>query len=159
MKVLALVSVSLIAFGLASCGGAGVTTESFPTASARTAVAGPIKDPSKPPKAHLPPGPPPADLVVRDIKKGHGVPVPAKGGVKITTNFVSVSYRTGKLYEVRWSPKGSFNIGFGPGLEIKGWEKGLVGMKVGGRRELIVPSRLAYEQGALLYVIDLLGVE
>jgi peptidylprolyl isomerase len=85
--------------------------------------------------------------------------LPRKGEVQIRTNFVAVSYRTGKPYEVRWSKGGSFNIGFGPGFEVKGWEKGLPGMRVGGRRELLVPSKLAYGEGAVLYVVDLLGVE
>jgi peptidylprolyl isomerase len=98
-------------------------------------------------------------LVVRDIRKGYGPAIPAKGGVRIDTNFVSISYVTHKPYEVRWSPVGGFNIGFGPGIEVKGWEQGLVGMRAGGRRELRVPSRLAYKQDAILYVIDLLAVD
>jgi peptidylprolyl isomerase len=98
-------------------------------------------------------------LVVRDLRKGFGPAIPLKGDVRIDTNFVSLDYRTGKPHEIRWGPGGAFNIGFGPGIEIKGWEKGLVGMKAGGRRELRVPSRLAYKNGAILYVIDLLAVD
>ncbi len=159
MKFLALVSACLILLTLASCGGKGAAEESSAAAAGKKKLDGSIADPGNPPNVHLPPGPPPRNLVVKDLKPGFGIAVPAKGSVKISTNFVALSFQTGKPYEVRWSPRGSFDIGFGPGLEIKGWEKGLVGMKVGGRRELIVPSRLAYGQGALLYVIDLLEVE
>lgn len=117
-----------------------------------------LADLAKPPKVAIPPGSPPTHLIVRDIKRGSGPAIPRKGGVGIRTNYVSVSYRTGKPLEVKWEPRGAFKISFGPGLEVKGWEKGLVGMKVGGRRELRVPSRLAYGQGAVLYVVDLLGL-
>lgn len=150
-------AICVIAVGLASCGGQGSGGSSTVAESGVTLTR--ISDPSGPPKVRLPPGPPPQHLVVKDIRPGSGVAIPRKGGVKIRTNFVAVSYRTGKPYEVRWSKHGSFNIGFGPGIEIKGWEKGLPGMRVGGRRELLVPSKLAYGEGALLYVIDLLGIE
>jgi peptidylprolyl isomerase len=97
--------------------------------------------------------------VVRDLKKGSGRAIPPKSFVTIHTNYVAVNYKTGKTSEVRWRPTGGFNIEFGPGIETEGWEKGLVGMKVGGRRELRVPSRLAYGHGALFYIVDLLAVK
>jgi hypothetical protein len=79
-----LVSACLFILVLPSCGGGGAAEDSSPTTDARSTVVGPIRDPSNPPNVPLPPGPPPANLVVRDIKKGSGVPVPAKGEVKIT---------------------------------------------------------------------------
>jgi peptidylprolyl isomerase len=154
MKFLALIGVGLAVLGFLGCGkgGGGQASASGPTGAQQTI------DSSKPPHVKLPPGGPPSHLIVRDLHRGSGRAIPRKGGVEIRTNFVAVSYRTGKPYEVRWSPDGSFDIGFGPGLEIKGWEQGLPGMRVGGRRELFVPSKLAYGEGALLYVIDLVGV-
>jgi hypothetical protein len=154
MKFLVLLVVGLLVPALAACGGSSSAQSNQGSEASR-----PIRDSAKPPHVTLSPGPPPKELVVRDIRKGFGPAIPPKGDVRIDTNFVALSYVTHKPYEVRWSPVGAFNIGFGPGIEIKGWEKGLVGMKAGGRRELRVPSRLAYQQGAILYVIDLLAVD
>ncbi len=156
MKSLVLVSICLALFILASCGSDGSTGSTSLTSGKQAESA---SDSVRPPRVRVPPGPPPKRLIVRDIRRGSGAAIPPNKHVQVNTNFVAVSYRTGKTYEVRWQPKGSFSIGFGPGLEIKGWEKGLVGMRVGGRRELVVPSELAYGQGALVYVVDLLGVE
>jgi len=153
VKFLVLIGVSFVLLGLLGCGGGGGDE-----AAASKPVRREIRDSSKPPHVKLPSGRPPSHLIVRDLRRGSGRAIPRRGGVEIRTNFVAVSYRTRKPYEVRWSPEGSFDIGFGPGIEIKGWEKGLPGMRVGGRRELIVPSKLAYGEGALLYVIDLVGV-
>jgi peptidylprolyl isomerase len=73
---------------------------------------------------------------------------------------VSLSYRTGKPIEVRWEPEGAFYIAFGTGLQSEGWEKGLVGMKAGGRRELEIPERMAngHGGGSTFYVVDLVSV-
>jgi peptidylprolyl isomerase len=155
VKFLALIVVcASAAVGLAACGGA--SSEDSSTAAAKTNA---FTDTANPPKVELPPGPPPKHLVVRDVKVGSGPAIPPKGRVGIRTNFVALGYRTGKPYEVKWKPKGAFNISFGPGLEIKGWEKGLVGMKAGGRRELEIPSKMAYGVGPAFYVVDLLEVK
>jgi peptidylprolyl isomerase len=154
MRSIALLGVCLLIPALAGCGGSSPVPSNQGSEASR-----PIRDSAKPPRVTLPPGPPPKKLVVHDIREGFGPAIPAKGGVRIDTNFVALSYKTGKPFEVRWSPGGAFNIGFDPGREIKGWEKGLVGMKAGGRRELRIPSRLAYQEGAGFYVIDLLAVD
>jgi peptidylprolyl isomerase len=144
---------------LGGCGGAQAEHGEAPTAPPRPQGPTRIKDSArKPPKITLPSAPP-RKLIVKDIRVGTGAAIPAHGRAHIATNYISVSFRTGKTREVWWKPKGGFSIEFGPGLEVKGWEKGLVGMRVGGRRELLVPSSLAYGEGALLYVIDLLAVE
>lgn len=154
MRFIALFGICLVIPALAACGGSSSVRSNQGSEASR-----PIRDSPKPPHVTLPPGPAPKELVVRDIREGFGPAIPPGGDVRIDTNFVALSYRTRKPYEVRWSLGGAFNIGFGPGIEIKGWEKGLVGMKAGGRRELRIPSRLAYKEGAVLYVIDLLAVD
>jgi peptidylprolyl isomerase len=156
VRLLTLAGICASAAMFCACGGA---SSGKPPAAAAEHGTRFVTDSARPPKVELPPGGPPHALVVHDVRVGSGAAIPPKGGVGILTNYVSLSYPTGKPLEVRWEPKGAFRISFGPGLEVKGWEKGLVGMKVGGRRELRVPSRLAYGQGAVFYVVDLLGIE
>lgn len=86
-------------------------------------------------------------------------PISGSPQVRITALYKAVAYSTEELYEERWDPRNPFEIDFGPGLEVEGWEKGMIGMRVGGRRELIVPSKMAYGTGALVYVVDLLRVK
>lgn len=161
MRSLAPAGICLAAAVLSACGGGGSSGGSHEprTAAATVDKPAPLTDSAKPPKVEIPPGPPPTHLIVKDLKLGSGARIPPQGEVGIRTNYVSLSYQTGKPLEVRWKPRGGFIVGFGPGIVVKGWEKGLVGMKVGGRRELRVPSRMAYGQGDVFYVIDLLGIE
>ncbi|MGE5281254.1 MAG: FKBP-type peptidyl-prolyl cis-trans isomerase [Chloroflexota bacterium] len=156
MKFFALVGIYASAAVLSACGGASPGEPSTTTTGHGNML---LTDSAKPPKVVVPPGPPPTHLIVNDIRPGSGAAIPGKGEVGIHVNYISLSYKTGKPLGVKWAPRGAFRISFGPGLEVKGWEKGLVGMKVGGRRELRVPSRLAYGQGAILYVVDLLGIK
>ena len=110
---------------------------------------------SRPPKVYVPSGPPPDHLVIKDLKKGSG-PV-TKPYSRLSVYFVNVDYKTGKVFETRWGPP--FVFEYNHGLPMQGWEEGLKGMRVGGRRHIVVPSRLAYKQGDLVYVVDLLSVE
>lgn len=158
MKVIVLMLLLLSTFSLGACGSGGSTDKSSSEGREELRTE-PITDTPKAPHVELPTGPPPTKLVIKDLKEGFGRAIPAKGTAKISTNYISMSYTTRKPNETRWNPRGAFKIGFGPGFEIEGWEKGLVGMRVGGRRELQVPSDMAYDEGALLYVVDLLGVE
>lgn len=93
-------------------------------------------------------------LVVRDLRKGSGAVV--KPDDKILVRFFSVKYAEAR--------KGARTGRFGPtefaldGGVIKGWEEGLPGMRVGGRRELIVPPKLGYRGWTLIYVVDVLAV-
>jgi peptidylprolyl isomerase len=155
MKVLALTlalcaSASLALYG---CGNGGNASSSQGTSSE------PILASARPPHVSVPAGPPPTKLKINDIKQGAGAEIQANRKYEIATRYVAVSYTTDRPFEVEWSETHPFEMGFGPGLEVKGWEKGLVGMKAGGRRKLIVPSAMAYQQGALVYVIDLLSVQ
>jgi len=117
-----------------------------------------VKGTPNPPKVVVPPGPPPKNLVVKDIKVGTLNEVKPKDRLRV--NYIGVNYKTGKPFEVNWGKKPlPFIFTWGVGEVIEGWEKGLKGMKVGGVRELIVPSKMAYDTGTLLYVIELLQNE
>jgi FKBP-type peptidyl-prolyl cis-trans isomerase len=117
-----------------------------------------VKGTAKPPKVVVPSGPPPKELVIKDLKKGTLDEVKPKQRLRV--NYIGVTYKTGKPFEVNWGKKPlPFIFTYGVGEVIEGWERGLKGMRVGGRRELIVPSKMAYNTGALVYVIELLQNE
>lgn len=109
------------------------------------------------PRVQAPNGPPPKKLVINDLVEGSAPAV--KTGDKLAVHYVGVNYRTGEEFEGAWDPVFAFKFGLGEGTVVKGWEQGVKGMKVGGRRELIVPPRLAYNTDTLIYVIDLLAIE
>jgi len=109
------------------------------------------------PKVEVPSGPPPKELVIKDLDKGAGAMI--ESGREFVVDYVGVNYKTGQEFESTWAKSEPSKFSFGTGEVVEGWEEGLRGMRVGGRRELIVPSKLAYGTGALIYVIDLLKVE
>ena len=141
------------------------------SASSTIPVTGPTKcapiSPNPPAKADpkVPPvtGKPPTKLVTKDLKTGHGKA--AKAGDKLTVNYVGVSCSTGKAFDASYPRGQAFPLTLGKGQVIQGWDKGLVGMKAGGRRELIIPASLGYgAQGSppaiqpnetLIFVVDL----
>ena len=145
---------AVAATAIAACG-----QESSPQPARGGETVKSIVDSAKPPRVAFPTGPPPKKLVVHDIREGVGRGIPPELGVRVQTNYIAYGYRAGKWIEVRWGPRGGFNIGLGPEKETEGWEKGMVGMKVGGRRVLKVPARMAYGKEAIFYVVDLLGIE
>jgi peptidylprolyl isomerase len=108
---------------------------------------------------------PPKRLVVKDIVKGTGKT--AKAGDAITVQYVGVDYKTGKQFDASWDRGQPFQFQLGAQMVIPGWDQGVAGMKVGGRRELIIPPDLAYgPQGqpptiapsaTLIFVIDLVS--
>jgi len=117
------------------------------------------------PKVVPPKGPKPKKLVIKDLEKGTGPE--AKAGDEVTVHYVGVGYESGKQFDTSWDRQEPFTFTLGEGGLIKGWEEGLEGMKVGGRRELITPPAWAYgSQGGgpiapnatLVFVIDLLEV-
>jgi peptidylprolyl isomerase len=108
------------------------------------------------PKIRVPSGPPPKQVVIKDLVKGTGAVV--EPGDQIRVKYIEANYKTGKVRGNSWEIGQPTVDNFGTGEVVAGWEVGLKGMKVGGRRELIVPSKLAYGEGALIYVIDLLGI-
>jgi peptidylprolyl isomerase len=104
--------------------------------------------------------------VTKDLIVGTGPE--AKAGDTVTVNYVGVLYRGGKEFDASWKRKEPFTFELGAGKVIKGWDQGVVGMKVGGRRELIIPAELGYgaagspptipPNSALIFVVDLLAV-
>jgi peptidylprolyl isomerase len=111
-------------------------------------------------------GAPPADLVINDLTVGDG-PEAAPGQV-VTVHYVGVSFASGEQFDASWDRGDPFRFPLGGGRVIAGWDKGVAGMKVGGRRQLVIPPHLAYgDRGAggaikpgetLIFVVDLLGV-
>ncbi len=135
--------------------GASATTATTPTS-------GPL---SKEPKITPPSGPAPTTLVKKDLIVGTGPE--AKTGDPVSVNYVGALYDNGKVFDASWKRNEPFQFTLGKGQVIPGWEQGVVGMKVGGRRELIIPPSLAYgakgsppaipPNAPLIFVVDLLG--
>jgi len=118
------------------------------------------------PKVEVPKGPPPKKLVIKDLETGKGPE--AKIGDEVTVHYVGVLYKTGKQFDASWDRGEPFTFELGVGQVIAGWEQGIEGMKVGGRRELIIPPELAYgsegggtipPNSTLIFVVDLLAIE
>jgi peptidylprolyl isomerase len=118
------------------------------------------------PTVIVPKGAPPKQLEVKEIEKGTGAE--AKPGDEVTVQYVGVNYKNGKEFDASWDRGEPFTFQLGAGQVIPGWDQGVAGMKVGGRRELIIPPELAYgEAGSppaigpnetLVFVIDLFEV-
>src|SRR3954454_13013353 len=117
------------------------------------------------PKPHAAP---PTALQSRDVVSGNGKT--AESGDKLLVEYVGVSWSTGKQFDSSWEPgRKPFPFKLGAGMVIPGWDQGLIGMRVGGRRELIIPPGQAYgPQGqppaigpneTLVFVIDLKKVQ
>jgi peptidylprolyl isomerase len=184
-RLLISAATGLLAFGLAACGsskapgvvpapGSGSTqAAAAPTASttssATSTTTSAVKPPpqlAKKPVVNVPSGSAPNSLVTKDLIKGTGAT--ATPGRTITVNYVGVLYKGGKEFDSSWKRNQPFTTALSPGGVIDGWVKGIPGMKVGGRRELIIPASLAYgKQGSpptippnspLVFVVDLLSV-
>jgi len=119
------------------------------------------------PNVEVPNGPPPKQLVKRDLKVGDGPET--QSGDQVSVQYVGVDYETGKQFDASWDRGQPFQFQLGSGSVIPGWDQGIPGMKVGGRRELIIPPNLAYgAQGqppdigpnaTLIFVVDLVSVD
>jgi len=171
MPVFAVAALAL-AIGLAACGSSSKApgVEQAPSGgSTEAAVTTTPKPPpaiSKKPVVTVPTGPAPAHLVTTDLVTGTGQT--AKAGDNITVNYVGVLYKTGKEFDSSWSRNQPFTTALSTGSVIPGWVQGIPGMKVGGRRELIIPASLAYGKAGspptippnspLVFVVDLLSI-
>jgi peptidylprolyl isomerase len=120
------------------------------------------KDRSVKPAIPKPTGDPPTALVVQDIVKGKGRG--ARSGDTVTVDYVGVSYSTGEQFDASWDSGQPFSFPLGAGRVIPGWDQGVVDMKKGGRRLLVIPPDLAYGAAGndsiapnetLVFVIDL----
>ena len=118
------------------------------------------------PEIDFPGGEPPADLEIQDIWEGDGPE--AKAGDTVSVHYVGVAFSSGEEFDASWNRGTPLKFQLGVGQVIKGWDQGVQGMKVGGRRQLIIPPHLAYgDRGAggrikpgetLIFVCDLVGV-
>lgn len=109
-------------------------------------------------------GPAPDDLVIEDLVVGPGEE--AQAGQTAVVHYVGVAASTGEEFDASWNRGEAFSFPLGGGHVISGWDEGVVGMKVGGRRRLVIPAHLGYgDQGAggviapgetLIFVVDLL---
>ncbi|HET7474810.1 MAG TPA: FKBP-type peptidyl-prolyl cis-trans isomerase [Dermatophilaceae bacterium] len=108
----------------------------------------------------------PVGLEVEDITVGDGAE--ASAGKTVSAHYVGVAYSTGEEFDSSWNRGAPLDFKLGAGQVIQGWDKGIVGMKEGGRRKLVIPASLAYgNRGAgsaikpgetLIFVVDLVAV-
>jgi peptidylprolyl isomerase len=134
-------------------------------ADARTGIGSLFMNLTKP-EIDFPEGAPPADLVVEDITVGDGPE--AVPGVNVVVHYVGVAHSTGEEFDASWNRRAPFSFRLGGGQVIGGWDQGVAGMKVGGRRKLTIPPHLGYgDRGAggaiapgetLIFVVDLVDV-
>ncbi|QES50933.1 peptidylprolyl isomerase [Streptomyces venezuelae] len=124
-----------------------------------------MSDKLEKPEIDFPEGEAPKDLVIEDIWEGEGAE--AKAGSKVSVHYVGVAFSTGEEFDASWNRGAPLQFQLGVGQVIAGWDQGVQGMKVGGRRKLTIPAHLAYgDRGAgsaiapgetLIFVCDLMG--
>lgn len=118
------------------------------------------------PEVDFPEGDAPSDLVIEDIVVGDGPE--AKAGDVAHVHYVGVAFSSGEEFDSSWNRGAALSFPLGGGRVIQGWDQGIQGMKVGGRRKLTIPPHLAYgDRGApgaiaggetLIFVCDLVGL-
>lgn len=118
------------------------------------------------PDVVVPEGNPPTDLVIEDVTVGSGEE--ARSGAVVEVHYVGVAWSTQREFDASWNRGDTFEFRLGAGQVISGWDQGVAGMKVGGRRILTIPPHMGYgAQGAggvikggetLIFVVDLLNV-
>jgi peptidylprolyl isomerase len=172
MKALMLTISLCAALVVAGCGGSNDSSSSSTASTAESTESAATSESTTgseltKPKVVVPKGAPPKKLEIKDITEGSGAE--AKAGDEVTVQYVGVDYKTGKEFDASWDRGEPFSFTLGAGQVIGGWDKGVVGMKVGGRRELIIPPGLAYgsagappaiaPNATLVFVIDLLAIK
>lgn len=118
------------------------------------------------PDLSIPAGDAPSELVLEDITVGDGTE--AVAGTNVEVHYVGVAWSTQLQFDASWDRNETFDFRLGAGQVISGWDQGVAGMKVGGRRRITIPAHLGYgSQGAggvikggetLVFVVDLLNV-
>lgn len=119
------------------------------------------------PEVDFPDGPPPGELEITDIREGTGAE--ATAGKVVQVHYVGVAYSSGEEFDSSWNRGAPLAFPLGAQRVIEGWDRGIQGMKVGGRRKLVIPPQLAYgDHGAagvikpgetLIFVCDLVAVQ
>ena len=118
------------------------------------------------PEIDFPDGPPPEDLEITEINVGSGAE--AKAGDQVRVHYVGVAHSTGEEFDASYNRGAPLDFPLGAGRVIAGWDQGVQGMKVGGRRQLVIPPHLGYgDRGAggvikpgetLIFVVDLVDI-
>ena len=118
------------------------------------------------PEIDFPEGPPPGDLEVTDLAEGDGTE--ATAGKTVSVHYVGVAFSSGEQFDASYDRGSPLEFRLGVGQVISGWDTGVQGMKVGGRRKLVIPPHLGYgDRGAgasikpgetLIFVVDLMDV-
>jgi len=118
------------------------------------------------PQVRVPDGAAPSDLQVTDLTVGDGAE--ATAGSTVDVHYVGVSHSSGQQFDASWDRGQPLSFPLGAGRVIAGWDQGVAGMRVGGRRRLVIPPHLGYgDRGAggviapgetLVFVVDLIGV-
>ena len=114
----------------------------------------------------VPQGAPPTELVIEDLVEGDGQE--ATAGMQVSVDYMGINWSNGREFDASWNRGDTFSFGLGAGMVIPGWDQGVQGMKVGGRRRLTIPPQMAYgSSGAggvigpnetLIFVVDLRSV-
>lgn len=170
-RVLATSLAGTLAVGVAACGSSTAPGVQLAPSGGATQAAVPTTPKPAPaiatkPVVTVPKTPAPKQLVTKDLVTGTGQV--AQAGQTVTVNYVGVLYKTGTEFDSSWKSNQPFTTALSTGSVIPGWVQGIPGMKVGGRRELIIPAALAYGKAgrpptippnsALVFVVDLLSV-
>ena len=162
------VTAALVAVGCGDDGGLETATYSVdapPAADGGAPEEAAAGTPEKP-KVTVPDGAPPKELKIEDLKEGSGPA--AKTGDTVQMHYVGVSYSNGKEFDNSYDGGQPFPVTLGEGGVIKGWDEGIVGMKVGGRRKLTIPPDLAYgttgrppikPNETLIFIVDLVDLQ
>jgi len=160
-----------IAAGVAGCGSSKAPGVQLAPSSGATQASVPTTPKPPPalaskPTVTVPKGPPPSKLVTKDLVPGTGQA--ASAGRTITVNYVGVIYKGGQEFDSSWKRNQPFTTALSAGSVIPGWVQGIAGMRVGGRRELVIPPSLGYGKSGspptippnatLVFVVDLLSV-
>ena len=177
LRTWTVVALAASSLGLAACSSSSSTSTTTTPASASTApptpvVIGTIAAPSPAgtigtqPTIIVPTGAPPTQLESKDLIVGTGPAV--KVGDKASVQYVGVAYSSKQIFDSSWSRNQPYPFTLGNGTVIPGWDKGVVGMQVGGRRELIIPANLAYgaqspgsgiaANDTLVFIVDLVKI-
>ena len=174
LRILSVAAVGILLLGCGNDGGESAATDSsteIPTSIEIVPTPTPAGDVdnadlSVKPLVTIPPSSPPTELLIEDLVVGSGSPVGV--GDFLIMDYVGVSYLTGLQFDASWDRGSPFPFELGAGRVIQGWDQGIVGMSVGGRRSLTIPPELAYgENGSgsgsigpnetLVFVVDLIA--